>query len=414
MKHFTCLTTSYPQEGDPLAGHFVESLHEYFVQAAWRPKVVTFHRGTLSRATSRPTQHIGMLGEDIFLSPTWGESVVGGAPDHISAHPLRSLGAMPLNAWRLDRAYRHILTLYPELTHAPVIAHWSIPCGWLARHQRPMVYCHGGDVALLERLPLGAHLTRQILKNARGVVCVSNDLRQRLLTRAGAQSTRYQEKLYTLPMGISDPEPDQNHLARYQQLSSGRLMIATVGRLSKIKGYHLLVESLGVLTSEERSRLIWIAGGDGPERSEIEQLARRLQVPLITEGLISPPQRDALYQACDLFIAPSIRVDHRVEGMPLALREAALNGCQIMTTSLGGVREVIHQLPKDAVVEIEPEVSSLKEAIRAWLTSEERSSDRLTRRVNRQRDVSSVAKALWAWRSIGPQHLALFERLHAQ
>jgi glycosyltransferase involved in cell wall biosynthesis len=97
--------------------------------------------------------------------------------------------------------------------------------------------------------------------------------------------------------------------------------------------------------------------------------------------------------------------------MPLALREAALNGCQVMTTSLGGVREVINQLPQNAVIEVEPEVSSLKAAIRAWLNSEECSSDRL---INRQREVSSVAKALWAWQSVGPQHLALFERLHAQ
>ena len=411
MKHFTCLTTSYPQDAHPLAGRFVQSLHRAYQYAGWSSKVITLDRGCTQRGphdTRQSSRQIGALGEEIFLSKTWGESVKGGAPDKISAHPLSSLGAMPINTWRLNRAYHNVLQRYPKLQRAPCVAHWALPCGWLTRKRRPLIYCHGGDVALLERLPLGALLSRQLLKHARGIVCVSEDLKRRLIDLSGAASTPHQEKLHTLPMGIDTPEPSPEHLTRYRALGQHKLIIATIGRFSEIKGYQILVESLGALTSEERARIVWIAGGDGPELSGVQRRAQLLQVPLITEGLISPPQRDALYQACDLFIAPSCRVDRRVEGMPLALREAALSGCQVMATALGGVCEVIRQLPPDAVIEIEPNISSITSALQAWL--------RIDQRVQRDHlspEMSAVAKARWSWDSLGPQHLTLFERLHS-
>ena len=411
MKHLICLTTSYPQEANLLAGSFVLSLNQVYARAGWMPKVITFNRGDKRRTSQQPTRQFGSLNEEITLSPTWANSVTDGAPDHISAHPLLSLCTMPLNAWGLRRAYHQVIKSHQELHDVPSVAHWAIPSGWIARHQRPIVYCHGGDIALLERLPLGAVIARSLVKSAKGLVCVSDDLQSRLLKLIATQESVHRHKIYSLPMGIDDPEPSRAHLDRYRALSQDKVVLATVGRFSEIKGYHLLVESLGALSFQERDRLLWIAGGVGPELSKIKHRAKTLGVNMMSEGVISPPQRDALYQVCDLFIAPSCRVDYRVEGMPLALREAALSGCQVMTTSLGGGHEVVSHLPDSSVITVDPEIRSLKEALQAWLKTHKTSPDDLERCTNLKREVSSTARALWAWSHLGPKHLEIFEYL---
>ena len=413
MKHFICLTTSYPQDAHPLAGTFVQSLNQVLINDGWMPKVVTVDREDQTQKPRRQAnRQRGRLGEEINLSSTWGYSMVNGAPDQISSHPLLSLCTMPLNAWYLARMYRDISQKLQNLHHISPIAHWAVPCGWIARQHRPIIYCHGGDLALLERLPLGAILAQSLLNKARGIVCVSDHLKDRFVDLVGPHFSSLTDKIYSIPMGIDQSRASKDHLTRYQRLTKGKLVLATVGRFSMIKGYHLLVESLGALSTEEKSRLVWIAGGVGPELSKIQRRASQLDVPLVSEGMISPPQRDALYQVCDLFIAPSCRVDNRVEGMPLALREAALNGCQLMMTTLGGAHEILRRMPPDTAIEVQPEIQSIKDAIQSWLKVHNTTSGGFERKINMKHELTSVAQELWSWQSLGPKHLTLFKHLN--
>ena len=88
-----------------------------------------------------------------------------------------------------------------------------------------------------------------------------------------------------------------------------------------------------------------------------------------------------------------------VEGAPLALREAALNGCTLVATTAGGVNAILSRLPDPLVCRIEPTIDSLREAIYQQLTDQ---AESITTE-DRER-MKETAQALWSWESLGPQH----------
>ena len=227
--------------------------------------VVCFDR---SQKSSTPSPHIiddqrnlsiDQEIEVIRVTP-YGESLRSGAPDELSASPIRSLWGLGINTLRLRAAYRDLLRSLSSLTtgdskidsltdESPVvIAHWAIPCAWIAYRQRPLVYCHGGDIALLESLPIGKYLRKVLAKRlfalGRGVVCVSEDLERRVRQLIDP-STRF-TPMKTLPMGVSLPNPCPQYVEYLRSLISrdDLLIFSTVGRIVKIKGYDLLLDAL--------------------------------------------------------------------------------------------------------------------------------------------------------------------------
>ena len=414
-----CLTTSYPSGGDRAAGHFVKRLNDYYPRALWRIYVVCFDR------SSSDEDRFEEEGVAVFRVKPYGQSLSSGGPDRLSASPVRHGLGLMISALRLNAAYKRVWrSLKAEYGDDPVVvAHWSLPSAWISRQHRPLVYCHGGDVALLESLPLGQRgrraLAGHIFTHTEGVVCVSADLSRRVCSlMAKARKNHLQSTpVFTLPMGIDSPSPCPHYLEELREVISSHktplptqrnghidlLVISTVGRVVQIKGYDLLVEALGCLSSVQREQVLWLMAGDGEERVPLIKRASELGVQLVSLGHLAPKQRDALLSITDIFVAPSRQLGKRVEGSPLALREAALSGCALMATSCGGVGEILSELPTDLILEIEPTAASIHTHLCDLLDGqprhhrEERSKQRMVRR----------ASELWLWSSLGHRHAAL-------
>ena len=421
-----CLTTSYPSGGDKAAGYFVKRLNDYYPKALWRIYVISF-----DRSSSSDEEHFEKEGlADIYRVKPYGQSLSSGGPDRLSASPVRHALGLMISAFRLNAAYKRVWrSLKAEYGDDPVVvAHWSLPSAWITRQHRPLVYCHGGDVALLESLPLGQRgrraLAGHIFTHAEGVVCVSADLSRRVsfLMDQTRQDHLRSTPIFTLPMGIDSPSPCPHYLEELREIISSHqsplptstnghldyLVISTVGRVVPIKGYDLLVEALGCLSSIQREHVLWFMAGDGEERGPLIKRASELGVQLVSLGYLAPKQRDALLSITDVFIAPSRQLGKRVEGAPLALREAALSGCTLMATSCGGVGEILSELPADLILEIEPTAASIHTHLCDLLDGqprhrrEERSKQRMVRR----------ASELWLWSSLGQRHAALLSEAH--
>ena len=405
----------------PSAGSFVKQLNLSLVQGGYNPHVITFWRG------EGPLPHPSSS-NSITYTRAVGAMFRGGAPDWISSHWLQSMCMMPLNTLRLRTTYQRALkqkarpaqSQYPEQSDDLLtIAHWAFPCGWIARHQRPVIYCHGGDVALLESLKVGHIIAAQLARWARGVICVSEQLRRRwdILVSSGVAHRWYRSPYFrvapsfTLPMGIELPQPCERAMINYMKLKANRYCIVTVGRLVPIKGYHLLVEALGELNTHVRDQICWLAAGQGSEESYLQNRAHELNVPLTLLGELKSSSRDALLQVADLFVAPSIQEGTRVEGAPLALREAALSGCPLLVTPLGGVRELIDLLPEDAVDLCEPQVQSIYKALCTILESAMNSSSGFLTSHPLARQLSEAARCAWSWEILGSQHSELIHKL---
>ena len=102
-----------------------------------------------------------------------------------------------------------------------------------------------------------------------------------------------------------------------------------VGRLMWKKDYPTMLRAFA-----SRARGVLLIAGDGPEEGALRELAGDLRANVRFLG----PRDDiaSLMRACDGFVLSSL-----VEGLPMALLEAAASALPCVATDVGGVREIV-------------------------------------------------------------------------
>ena len=122
------------------------------------------------------------------------------------------------------------------------------------------------------------------------------------------------------------------------ELGVGRAerVIGFVGRLSAQKAVENLLEAFAVLLAKRNGVRLAIVG-EGPEEAALKRLADELGIsPRVSwlgavDGIAALP-------LLDVFALPS-----RYEGFPYVLLEALARGLPIVTTDVGGAREVVEE-----------------------------------------------------------------------
>lgn len=163
------------------------------------------------------------------------------------------------------------------------------------------------------------------------------------------------------------------------------------------KGADVLLAAFGQAFSSQDDVSLLIKTFANPHNTIREQLASlRAQNPAfpdvhIIEGDLSDPDLKALYQHCDVLVAPS-----RAEGFGLPMAEAMLSGLPVITTAWGGQLDFCNEqnawlvdysfVPAESHFELfgsvwaEPDVRSLVEALRrAHAASRRERSNRAAR-----------------------------------
>ncbi len=112
-------------------------------------------------------------------------------------------------------------------------------------------------------------------------------------------------------------------------------VLATVGRLTAIKNYSLLLDAAHLLTAGH-PHLVVLLAGDGELRAELEAQAARLGITANVRFLGWRRDLPTIYAATDVFALTS-----RNEGTPVALIEAMATGVPGVSTEVGGVGDVI-------------------------------------------------------------------------
>ena len=162
---------------------------------------------------------------------------------------------------------------------------------------------------------------------ASGVVCISDFTRSQLfLLTEPALWPRFQ----VVRCGI--------HLPSWPYLPPASkeppLNILAVGRLSREKGFALLIEAVAQLRAEGvplQLRLV----GDGPLRSDLEAASHDLHECVTLTGELPPSAvREELGRA-DIFCLPSFS-----EGLPVSIMEAMAAGVPVVTTWVAGIPEL--------------------------------------------------------------------------
>lgn len=134
---------------------------------------------------------------------------------------------------------------------------------------------------------------------------------------------------------LRDPE---HRLAARQRLQLGddAILGVTTASLHVRKAHDVLLKALASVQIPAGKRLVWLFGGDGPERAKLIRQAGQLpdQLEIRIPGQIDYVP-DAL-AAADLFCLPS-----RHEGLGVALLEAVSTGVPCIASRVGGMREVL-------------------------------------------------------------------------
>jgi glycosyltransferase involved in cell wall biosynthesis len=220
------------------------------------------------------------------------------------------------------------------------------------------------------------------LRRFDAVVAVSRPLAERL-AHAGVPVNR----IHTLVNAWRPFAPlmDRREARAALALSSEGFAIGWVGRVSREKGLDVLCDALPHLVDLP----IHVAViGEGPERPALEANLRQSGLSSRVSWCGLTPDAARLFSAFDLFVLSS-----RTEGTPLVLFEAASAGVPIVTTSVGGVPDILAAREAMLVPPENPRLlaTAIRDVVQHQAAAAERA--RLARqRLERDCDVGSWAE----------------------
>jgi glycosyltransferase involved in cell wall biosynthesis len=160
------------------------------------------------------------------------------------------------------------------------------------------------------------------LIRANRIICVGEDLRQTV-------PSIFAKKSVVILNGVADPD-----LPRPTPATAWR--IAFIGRLDPVKRVHLLVAAIAQLRASLDRPVVLTIAGDGPERSRLEQLARRAALCDVVTFLGEVADVRPVLAAADVFVLPSAQ-----EGLPFTILEAFAGHRPVVAFDVPGVRELV-------------------------------------------------------------------------
>jgi glycosyltransferase involved in cell wall biosynthesis len=147
-----------------------------------------------------------------------------------------------------------------------------------------------------------------------------------------------------------------------EEAHDGPVRLLTIALLSAQKGLAYLLQALAELRRRGGPTVELVVGGDGPERSRLEQQARELGLDASCRfvGLLSREEARRWMRWCDLFVLPSLH-----ETFGIVLGEAMACGKPVVATRCGGPEYLV--TPESGLL-VEPgDADALAGAIIAWM-----------------------------------------------
>lgn len=215
--------------------------------------------------------------------------------------------------------------------------HYASGYGTMAALARPplpwLLSVWGSDVyEFPERGPLQAALARWNLRRATAIASTSRAMAQRV-----RGLTPERRDIALTPFGVD--------VDRFAPAATGRPegRVVTIGMLKSLApdyGVDLLLRAFAGLSHDPELRLPCelLIVGEGPQRAELEALARQLGIAGRTRfvGAVPHAEVPAWLHQFDIYAAPS-----RAESFGVAVIEASACGLPVVVSDAGGLPEVV-------------------------------------------------------------------------
>jgi glycosyltransferase involved in cell wall biosynthesis len=185
--------------------------------------------------------------------------------------------------------------------------------------------CHGSQPGVRAR-DFVYRLTDPL---ADAVVAVS----QAAADRHASSGAVRRSKLRVIPNGVDTalfhPDPERRAGIRRHLGIESQFVWLAAGRLMWKKDHATLFRAFATLAGATL-----LVAGEGPLEGDLRTLARELSVDARFLGRVD--DMPALMNAADALVLSSV-----IEGLPMALLEAAASGLSAVTTDAGGAREIV-------------------------------------------------------------------------
>lgn len=199
------------------------------------------------------------------------------------------------------------------------------------------IIVNGADMK--NRLSSRLRKNRRFAFHANQVFALSQEIAV-LLRASGLDVNR----IFTLPPGMENRWDSRKWLLpeNWRNRMDGKFLIAAVGPLLPRKG---LDQALLMMThlADIKEKIHLVIAGTGPEYGYLKELIRvhQLESQVDLVGFLSDEELGSLYQNAALMIQPGMTRDDDVEGMSMAVMEAAYFGLPVVAGSMGGLRNLI-------------------------------------------------------------------------
>ena len=219
----------------------------------------------------------------------------------------------PALAWRVRRAARRADLVHTHLVHADVYGAFGA--------RRLVSTKHNDDPF---RTGAFRFVERALARRATRIIAITESLARFQVERVGLPAAKVEVIHYgldDLPQAWGENPPDP--------LSPDARLVLCICRLEPQKGVDVAIRALREIPGAQLVVL-----GEGPQRGELEHLARELDVPVYLPGRV--PDVAAWLRRADLLVHPV-----RWEGFGLALLEAMLASLPVVATKVSSIPEIV-------------------------------------------------------------------------
>jgi phosphatidylinositol alpha-1,6-mannosyltransferase len=216
---------------------------------------------------------------------------------------------------------------------------------WLLSFFLPLeylIFAYGYEFEKVKHAFFLHGLYLKIYRRAKGIVCCSELVRQRLI-RFGAPAAKIKVLYPAVDFSRYYPCQVPDHFLTEKNLSGYRIIL-TVGRLIERKGHDQVLKALPQII-ERFPNILYGIVGIGPHEPELRRQVRALGIEKHVRfmGRVSDQDLLFLYNACEVFVMPSREIVEggHLEGFGIVYLEANACGKPVIGGNSGGVLEAV-------------------------------------------------------------------------
>jgi len=233
-----------------------------------------------------------------------------------------------------------LLTTYAVLKNRCnlIHVHWAIPTGLIGGLiktiiKKPLIVTiHGSDLRMaIEKAGILKKLFIWVCKRADYLHCVS-EVQKKEIEQLGITN----QKILTIPMGIGEAFLEVREKRKIKG-EKDHITVLSNRNLHSIYNVSLLIRAIPLILKEE-PELKFVIAGDGPERTKLENEAKRFNVNSSVKFLGRVPHEEMpdLWSNADIYVSTSL-----YDGASVSLLEAMASGAFPIVTDIPANREWI-------------------------------------------------------------------------